>query len=283
MTARHDTVLKENKPMQTRWEFLTPPEFKKLAAEEQLCILPIGSLERHGEHMPFGTDGLVAHKVACLASEQEPCVVFPAWWFGQVHEASCFTGTINFPTDMLCKMLEVLLDQIAQNGFKKILIVNGHGGNIHFLDYFAMSQLDREVPYTLYRTFALDGKHYSALDIWENPEGGHADETETSLIMAVAPGTVKPEQQQMQEPIYPNEDLKHLREKGVQTALWWNAMYPENVTGCPSLATREKGEKALEACVKDVVEAIRTVKADTAAPRLQQEFYARHRAVKDNK
>ena len=270
--------------MQTRWEFLTPPEFKKLAAEEQLCILPIGSLERHGEHMPFGTDGLMAHKVACLAAEQEPCVVFPTWWFGQVHEASCFTGTVNFPTDMLCKMLEVLLDQIAQNGFKKILIANCHGGNSNFLNYFAMSQLDREVPYTLYSTFVLEGDHYNALDIWENPEGGHADETETSLIMAVAPGTVKLEQQKhMQEPIYPNEDLMHLSKKGIHTALWWYGMYPENVTGCPSLATLEKGEKALEAGVLDLVDVIREVKKDTAAPRLQQEFYARHRAVKDNK
>ena len=120
--------------MQIRWEYLTPTQFKKLAREEQVCVLPIGSLERHGEHMPYGTDALIAHEIACRAAQQEPCGVFPPYWFGQVHEASCFAGAINFPTEMLTKMLEMLLDQIAQNGFKKILIVSGHGGNGHFTE-----------------------------------------------------------------------------------------------------------------------------------------------------
>lgn len=131
--------------MQVRWEYLTPPEFKKLVKEEQICILPLGILERHGEHLPYGTDGLSVHAIACRAAELEPCVVFPTYWFGQGHEASCFAGSVNFPPRLLYEMLEVLLDQIARNGFKKIVIFSGHGGNSHFLDYFAMTQLDREV------------------------------------------------------------------------------------------------------------------------------------------
>ena len=265
--------------MQVRWEHLTPPEFKKLAREEQVCILPIGSLERHGEHMPYGTDAIVAHHVACRAAEQEPCVVFPPYWFGQVHEASCFTGTINFPMDMLLKMLETLLDQIAQNGFKKILIVNGHGGNTNFLHYFAMTQLDREVDYTVYITFIADGEKVRSLDIWDKPGGGHADEAETSMMMAAAPGTVKPEYQRFQEPIEPIGNLNHL--KGIHTGLWWYALYPEQVSGSPSAGTREKGEIALNAAVEDLVENLRIVKADTTAPRLQKEFYRRVRGVRE--
>ena len=69
--------------MQVRWEYLTPPEFKKLVKEEQICILPLGILERHGEHLPYGTDGLSVHAIACRAAELEPCVVFPTYWFGQ--------------------------------------------------------------------------------------------------------------------------------------------------------------------------------------------------------
>ena len=130
--------------MQYRWEYLTLSEFKKLAREEQVCILPIGSLERHGEHMPFGTDTINAHNIACRAAEKEPCVVFPPYWFGQVHEAACFTGTINFPTEMLVKMLEVLLDQIAQNGFKKILLVSSHGGNRSMLEFFNRAMLEKQ-------------------------------------------------------------------------------------------------------------------------------------------
>ena len=101
--------------MKVRWEHLTPPEFEAMARKEKLCILPIGSLERHSEHLPFGPDALVAHHIACLAAEQENCVVFPPYWFGQVHEAACFSGTINFPAPLLLQLLETLLDQIAQN------------------------------------------------------------------------------------------------------------------------------------------------------------------------
>ena len=262
---------------QVRWECLTPPDFEKMVREEKLCVLPIGSLERHGEHMPFGTDAMIAHEVACRAAQLEPCVVFPPYWFGQVHEAGCFSGTINFPASMLVKMLETLLDEIARNGFKKILIVNGHGGNTDFLHYFMMDQINREVDYTLYCTFLVDGEHLNGLDIWDTVGGGHADELETSMAMAAMPGTVKMEYQRFAEPILPSAKLDHL--KGVHTALWWYDLYPEHVSGTPSAATREKGEKALDAAVKDIAMRIKAVKEDETGPKLQQEFYARVRKV----
>ena len=186
--------------MQVRWEYLTPPEFKKLVKEEQICILPLGILERHGEHLPYGTDGLSVHAIACRAAALEPCVVFPTYWFGQGHEASCFAGSVNFPPRLLYEMLEVLLDQIARNGFKKIVIFSGHGGNSHFLDYFAMTQLDREVDYTLYILRGAGKRQLALADMWET-KYGHAGEEETSQIMAITPeGVVKLEQQVYEEP-----------------------------------------------------------------------------------
>lgn len=264
---------------QVRWEHLTPSEFEKLAREERLCVLPIGSLERHGEHMPFGTDAIVAHEVCCRAAQKDACqcVVFPPYWFGQVHEAGCFAGTINFPAPMLTSMLKMLLDEIARNGFPKILIVNGHGGNTNFLHYFMMDQINREVDYTLYCVFVDGGEHVNALKIWDTPEGGHADEKETSLMMAAAPGTVKLECQRFAEPILPNSKLEHL--KGVHTALWWYDLYPEHVSGTPSAATAEKGEIALDAMAEDVAGWIRAVKRDEEVPKLQREFYKRCREV----
>ena len=260
--------------METRWEYLTPPEFKKLTSEHKTCILPVGVLERHGDHLPYGTDGLSIYAITLAASRLEPCVVFPIYWFSQVHEAACFTGAINFPMAMCLQMLETLLDQIAHNGFDKILIVNGHGGNGPFLDYFAVSQLDRKVNYTLYITDGWRGAQVVALKgIWESDGGGHACERETSMMMAINPESVKMEYQRFQEPINPNTDLSHLN--GVRTALDWYAMYPEQVAGSPSKATPEKGQKYFDACVTQVAERIKAVKADTVMPMLQKEFYAR--------
>ena len=260
--------------MQVRWEYLTPPDFKKLAREEQVCILPIGSLERHGDHVPYGADGLVCHEIAVRAAQIEPCVVFPAYWFGQVHEAACFAGTVNFPTDFCCKMLEYLLDEIARNGFKKILIVSGHGGNTNWLQYFIMSQCEREVDYSVYSAFAYGEGRFSKLDIWETPQGGHADENETSLVMAAAPGTVKLEYQKEAEPVLPKGDLDHLGSR-IYSGLFWYANYPQNITGTPSAASQEKGEIALNAAAEDMADIIRIVKNDTKLPELQREFWYR--------
>ena len=270
--------------METRWEFLTPPDFKKLAREHKVCILPLGSMERHGEHLPFGTDAMVIHAIAVGASKKEPCVVFPSYWFGQVHEAACFTGTINLSTRLTLELLENVLDQIALNGFEKIVILNGHGGNSHMLEYFAMSQLDRKVDYTLYilRSFGNEADKYSKEieGLWETG-GGHACERETSMVMAVAPETVKMDYQCFDEPIEPKVDLSHI--DGVHTGLWWYAMFPEQIVGCPSKATKEKGEKAINASVSYVADKLKEIKNDTVVPKLQKEFYDRYDKVKDMK
>ena len=258
--------------METRWDMLTPPEFEKLAREHKICVVPIGSLERHGEHLPFGTDGLTAHAVAVGASKLEPCVVFPPYWFGQIHEAACFSGAVNLPTRLCLEMLEVLFDQIAHNGFEKIIVLNGHGGNNGMLDYFMMSQIDRKVDYTLYITTGR-GKHSEAAAGVFETSGGHACEFETSMVMAAIPGSVRMEYQRFEEPITPKHDMSHL--DGVRTAWWWYAMYPEQVAGCPSKASIEKGQKALDAAVLDMAEKIKAVKADTVVPALQKEFYTR--------
>jgi creatinine amidohydrolase len=260
--------------MQVRWELLTPADFKALARKEKLCVLPMGSLERHGEHLPFGTVGLTAQTIAVRAAEREPCVVFPPYWFGQLHEAACFTGTVNFNQRLLLEILEALLDQIAQNGFEKIFILSGHGGNTNFLQYFAMSQCDREVDYTLYVGTA-QGERLRAFP-WESG-GGHADERETSMMLAIAPEAVKMEYQQYPEPIEPLHDTTSL---GVYTGYWWYAKYPEHVAGSPSLGSREKGERALEAAAADVADMLGKIKADTLTPALRQEFYQRRRRVK---
>lgn len=256
-----------------RWELLTPPDFKRLAREEQICVLPIGSLERHGEHLPFGTDGLTAHEVACRAAEREPCVVFPPYWFGQVHEAACFTGAINLPSRLTLELLEAVLEQIAHNGFKKIVILNGHGGNNAFLNYFAMSNLEKRTDYTLYIIMSAGaaGDHCKGTEaLLETKPVGHACEHETSVMMAIAPDSVKLEYQTLPEPILPLNRIKHL--KGITSGLWWYADYPQQVVGCPSAATRDKGEAFLSGMVANVAEALRKIKDDTTMAELKQQF-----------
>jgi len=261
-----------------RWEHLIPKDFKTAVKETGLCIVPTGSLERHGEHIPFGCDMIISQTISHKAAEIEPAVVFPPYFLMQVHEAACFTGTVNFPQAFAIEALGLLLKSIAANGFKKILVVNGHGGNTAMLDYFAMSQMDEANDYILYHTGVGKGltaeERKKAEAIWETSVLGHACEMETSLFMACCPGKTKLEYapKKLVEPL---DRLKHLNENGIYNPLWWYADYPENVVGNASYATEEKGKALMDICVKALARTIKTVKEDTEAPRLQAEFTQR--------
>ncbi|MFA7529626.1 MAG: creatininase family protein, partial [Bacilli bacterium] len=132
------------------WEKLTAPEFKKAAAETGVCIIAFGVLERHGDHLPLGTDYLNGHRLATLAAEKEKAVVFPPFYFGQIYEARCFPGTVAISPELLFRLIGEVLDEIGRNGFKKIIILNAHGGNNGLLRFLVQSQLWEEKPYVVY-------------------------------------------------------------------------------------------------------------------------------------
>ena len=256
-----------------RWEGLTSPDFAKAVRETQVCILPMGVLERHGNHLPLGTDYLNAHVVATLAAEVEPAVVFPAFYFGQIFEARCFPGTVAIPPLLLLELLDAVLDEIGRNGFRKILLYNGHGGNTHWLRYFCQCALYERKPYTVYLAqWPDDPERRARINAICPPNGEHAHEEETCLMLALAPDLVKMDRVPDQ-PGVPLGRLKDLR--GAYTGIWWYADYPEHYSGDARGASKEKARRILEIHVEALAETIRSVKEDRAAPALEREFFDR--------
>ncbi len=134
-----------------RWEELTSADFRDAIAQAQgTCLLPFGILEKHGPHLPLGTDLLDVRYAALHAAEQNYAVVFPEYYFGQIFEAKHEAGTIAYSAELQMKLLQETTDEMARNGCKKIIIVNGHGGNENLLPYFAQSQLDKPHDYVVY-------------------------------------------------------------------------------------------------------------------------------------
>ena len=145
------------------------------------CLLPFGILEKHGPHLPIGTDLLDVRYAALHAAEKEYAVVFPEYYFGQIFEARHEPGTIAYSSKLQLDLLQETTDEMARNGCKKIIIVNGHGGNEHLLPFFAQTQLEKSHDYVVY-----------VLGLVETPPGGppkkttvdmHAGESETSIMM----------------------------------------------------------------------------------------------------
>src|SRR5256884_2574089 len=137
--------------LSVHWEELTAADFKVAITRAQgTCLLPFGSMEKHGPHLPLGNDLLNVRYVALNAAQQEYAIVFPEYYFGQIFEAKHEPGTVAYSRGLQLQLLQETTDEMARNGCKKIIIVNGHGGNNSLLPYFAQSQLDAAHDYVVY-------------------------------------------------------------------------------------------------------------------------------------
>ena len=122
-----------------RFEELTSPEVAALDRDETVFILPLGSVEQHGNHMPVGTDTLLAHSVSLAAAERsvgETAVLPPPWYGFSAHHMR-FPGSITLKAETLMAVAEDIVGSLVAHGFRRILIVNGHGGNGGVIDLLA--------------------------------------------------------------------------------------------------------------------------------------------------
>ncbi len=256
-----------------QWEQLTAPDFARAVIGTKVCVVAFGVLERHAEHLPLGTDYLNGHRLACLAAEQEPAVVFPPFFYGQIYEARCFPGTVTLKPTLLLELILGVLDEIGRNGFEKIILLNAHGGNDYLLPFLAQSMLWEKKTYSLY---FYDGyREASSSPEWqaiiETPLHGHACECETSISLANHPHLVK-----MENVTGPGESLGRLDAlPGNISAVSWYANYPQHYAGDARSASAEKGRRLQQLQVDALARFIKAVKADQVVAALEQEFFER--------
>jgi len=258
--------------LSTKWEELTAPDFVKAIQQSQgTCLLPIGILEKHGAHLPLGNDLINVRYVSEHAAAEEYAVVFPAYYFGQIFEARQQPGTVAYSSHMQLELLQETADEMARNGCKKIVIVNGHGGNNSLLPYFAQSQLASSHDYIVYvfERPSHDDAGRPPMKSSKYAVDFHAGEGETSRTMVSRPDLVHLDRAKSES----GEDQarQHLPDS-LYTGIWWYARFPNHYAGDGSVATKELGEFDTKAEISDLVTAIRAVKADAEGLRLQKEF-----------
>ena len=255
--------------LSTHWEELTGPDFVRAIHQAGgVCLLPFGILEKHGPHLPIGTDLINARWVAEHAAAQEYAVIFPAYYFGQIDEARHQPGTIAYSRHMQLDLLQETTDEMARNGCKKILIVNGHGGNLSLLPYFAQTELQMPHDYVVY-VYWWDNRNGQGRPKQQTTTDMHAGESETSHTLITRPDLVHMDRANQQS----GADQARLHLPGdVYTGIWWYARFPNHYSGDGSKATKELGEYDMKAWTDDLVTAIRAVKADDESQKLQNEF-----------
>jgi creatinine amidohydrolase len=255
--------------LSVHWEELTAGDFRSAIQQSQgTCLLPFGILEKHGPHLPLGTDLLNVRYAALHAAEKEYAVVFPEYYFGQIFEARHEPGTVAYSSRVQLDVLQETTDEMARNGCKKVIIVNGHGGNENLLPYFAQTQLEKPHDYVVYVIGSV-----------KTPPGGpvkktvldmHAGEGETSTTLVSHPDLVHMDRASNES----GSDQGRVKLPDfVYTGIWWYAKFPNHYSGDGSAATRELGEYRMKSWIDGIIDAERAVKADQSSLKLQNEFF----------
>ncbi|WP_423146386.1 creatininase family protein [Rubrolithibacter danxiaensis] len=261
----------------SRWDELTASDFPKAVEKSaRTCILPIGILEKHGPHSPLGTDLIHVRDIAARAVKNEYAVTFPDYFYGQINEAKHQPGTFALSSDVIWKLMEATCDEIARNGFNKIIIVNGHGGNPEFIRFFMQSLLNKRKNYAVFfcNVYESNDKAFNQkLSVMrKTPAEGdqHGGETETSTLLYLHPELMKMDRADQESGAdQKRSDLP----SGIYTPIWWYSSFPNHYAGIGSKATKELGKMIVDHEVDSFTKVIKAVKADTKTLEVQDKFY----------
>lgn len=256
-----------------RWEELTGPDFIRAVHQAQgVCVLPFGIIEKHGPHLPLGTDLIDVRFAVMNAVQQEYALVFPEYYFGQIFEAKHEPGTVAYTLSTQLTLLQETVSEMARNGCKKVVIVNGHGGNENLLPLFAQSQLAAPHDFVVY-VLGIPGRTGEGRPPLRSshPQADmHAGEVETSSMLIARPDLVHMDRASSQSGADQNRDPLP---GGVYTGIWWYARFPNHYAGEGAAASTELGAFDQREWSRRIAEALKAIKADDQSLRLQNEFY----------
>lgn len=256
---------------------MTAQTLQERARQGATVLLPIGSTEQHGPHLPTGTDDFLAteicRRVAVLLEPEHPVVITPPVWCGLAEHHMAFGGTFSLTLGTLHALLRDLCSSILRAGFRNVLIVNGHGGNIPGLTAIC-AELTRELGATITcTTYVLAAPETTQRTLQHQDTVMHACEGETSMIMAVAPDLVHHDR--LGEAHGPALGLTTELTGLIYAMRSFSDLTPSGVAGDARAASAAKGETLLAAYAQGIAHALlhdqpRAVSAPASTPPLSQ-------------
>lgn len=251
-----------------RYEKLTWPEINSAIDANQVCIVPCGAVEQHGDHLPLDVDLVCPGGIARGVGEQIPdhVLVLPTVAYGYTGHVMDFPGTINTHYETFIRQVLDITKSLAYHGFKKIILLNGHGSNMPNLDLAARrTNLETDAECMLIAWWHLLTIDKEFLPGWRESEfpGGfaHACELETSLYLYLDEDNVRKDK--VKNHISTLNDgnpymWTDLLAKGPAALVSWTSTYsPRGVMGQPELATREKGEQVYHEAVRQLSDIVK--------------------------
>ena len=240
------------------WHNLRAPELRSLAGADAMVIVPVGSTEQHGPHLPVQVDARLAGEVAKRAARRiarhQSVVVAPTVWCGLAEHHMAFGATITLDFATFHALIRGVCGSILRHGFRRLALLNGHGGNIKALDVIAgelRHELGARVVSATYWTVSSVASAFREI-LDEQPGVAHACEAETSMMLALEPALVDRDEMASLEGCPRNLSVSN----GLYRWRGFEEMTESGVIGVPAAATAEKGERLLAAAAEGVAEAL---------------------------
>jgi creatinine amidohydrolase/Fe(II)-dependent formamide hydrolase-like protein len=235
---------------------LTTEEIKNLNKDHLVVLFPIGSIEQHGPHLPVNTDTLIIEKIASITEKKAPdkIVLLPTFPFGV---AAGYPGSLSISDQAFKGVILGVAKSILEQNFKKIFLLNGHGGNQSYIEDI-VTELNSEFPYAATIPLYLSGKRGTqalrkiGFKYWIR----HADEIETSLMLAINESLVRRDKIVDEVGPLKTKDYKPFDEGALKLFLPWEYESKTGVYGEPSKASKEIGEFLLEEASEELLDII---------------------------
>ena len=226
-----------------------------------IALLPVGAIEQHGPHLPLDIDAYdaayLAEKTAEACTDPRP-IVLPLVTYGVSYHHEDFSGTLSLSPDTLSALVYEIGMEAARNGITKLVIVNGHGGNIPSLQ-FAAQKINRDSHiFTCVETGETSEKDMQELS--ETPGDVHAGEIETSTSLAIRPESVHMDRIKKFVPKFSSKYLDFSSKRSVEWYARVSRISKSGTLGDPTKATVEKGEKMWKAMIKHLAEFVEDLK-----------------------
>jgi creatinine amidohydrolase len=236
---------------ETEWRKLRADQLRELARRDAIVILPVASLEQHGPHLPVEVDSMLGETVAArtaakVAACGQPIVVLPVLWTGLSEHHMSFGGTVTLDNATFAALVEGVVRSILRHGFRRIVLLNAHGGNENALRAITDDLTPKLgipiVQFTYWYAAAV-----AIAKILET-QGGlqHACEAETAMMMAVRPDLVATDRIPLAKS-NSAPDVETLVGGGVYRWRSIGSRSGSGVIGNPEAASAEKGERLFDA------------------------------------
>lgn len=229
------------------------PEAKEYFGENDIVILPVGSTEQHGPANPLGTDHMIAETIAKEVAKRTAVACLPVVPFGVSSHHRQFWGTIYISPRVFQRYVKEICLALSYFGVKKIVIVNGHGGNLNALALMAREMRERGVFVSVFQWWPAAAKLLP--DLFEPEERRHAGAEETSVNLALHPTLVN-----MKKALNEGPRSHVVLTEGMTLPLETVDETSSGIFGKQTTATASKGRKVLETVVSELVKHVNLLK-----------------------